>query len=58
LPPSTSILVANFIPHHQLQPTSPLTSTPVTIKFPNLVAFLFLPLLLDAHGVLDAAATR
>jgi hypothetical protein len=56
--PSTSILVAKFIPHHQLQPSSPSTSTLVAFQFPNPVAFLFPPLLIDAHCVLDAATTR
>jgi hypothetical protein len=54
--PSTSILVANFIPHRHLQPSSPSTSTLVAFQFPNPVAFLFPPFLLDARGVLDAAA--
>jgi hypothetical protein len=56
--PSTSILIANFIPSHQLQPSSPSTSTLVAFQFPNPVAFIFLPLLLDARGVLDAADAR
>jgi hypothetical protein len=56
--PSTSILVANFIPRRQLQPLSPSTSTLVAFQFPNPVAFLFPPLLLDARGVLDAAVAR
>jgi hypothetical protein len=56
--PSTSILVANFIPHRQLQASSPSTSSLVAFEFPNLVTFLFPPLLLDAHGVLDVAVAR
>jgi hypothetical protein len=56
--PSTSILVANFIPRRQLQPLSPSTSTLVAFQFPNPVSILFPPLLLDARGVLDAAAAR
>jgi hypothetical protein len=56
--PSTSTLVANFIPRHQLQPSSPSTSTPIAFQFPNPVAFLFPPLLLDGRGVLDAATAR
>jgi hypothetical protein len=55
-PPSTSILLANFIPRRQLQPSSPLTSTLVAFQFPNPVAVLFPPLLLDARGVLNVAA--
>jgi hypothetical protein len=56
--PSTSTLIAfNFNPRCQLHPSSP-TSTLVTFKFPNPVAFLLPPLLLDARGVLDAAAAR
>jgi hypothetical protein len=55
-PSSTSSLIANFIPHRlQLHPSSP-TSTLVAFQFPNPVTFLFPPLLLDAYGVLDAAA--
>jgi hypothetical protein len=54
--PSTSILVANFIPRRQLQPLSPSTSTLVAFQFPNPIAFLFPPFLLDARGVLDDAA--
>jgi hypothetical protein len=70
-PSSTSILVSNFIPHHlQLQfslPTSSLVANfnprrlqlqLVAFQFPNPVAFLFPPLLLDARSVLDAAAAR
>jgi hypothetical protein len=59
-PPSTSILVTNFIPL-QVQsslPTSSLitaTSTLVAIQIPNPVAVLYPPLLLDGCGVLDAA---
>jgi hypothetical protein len=61
-PPSTSILVANFIPLQfnspcQLHPSSP-TSTLVAFQIPNPVDVLFPPLLLDGRGVLDAAATR
>jgi hypothetical protein len=59
-PPSTSILLANFIPL-QLQsslPTSfsPPTSTLVAFQIPNPFVVLFPPLLLDARDVLDAAA--
>jgi hypothetical protein len=70
---STSMLVANFIPRClQLQsslPTSSLIanfnprrlhlqpSSPFDFQTPSL-NFLFPPLLLDAHGVLDATATR
>jgi hypothetical protein len=58
-PSSTSSLVAfNFIPHRQLQPSSPSTSTLVTFQFPNPVTFLFPSLLLDARGVPNAAAAR
>jgi hypothetical protein len=49
--PSTSTLVANFIPRSQLQPSSPSTSTLIAFQFPNLIAFLFPPLLHDACGV-------
>jgi hypothetical protein len=56
--PSTSILVANFIPRHQLQPSSPSTSTLVAFHIPNPVIFLFPPLLLHARGVVDAATSR
>jgi hypothetical protein len=62
-PPSTSILVANFIPL-QLQsslPTSSLVAANfnlVAIQIPNPVTMLFPPLLLDGRGVLDAAAAR
>jgi hypothetical protein len=57
-PSSTSSLITNFIPRRlQLHPSSP-TSTLVTFQFPNPVAFIFPPLLLDARGVLDAAAVR
>jgi hypothetical protein len=55
-PSSTSILVANFIPRRQLQPSSSSSSTFVAFQFPNPVAFLFPPPLLDARGVLEAAA--
>jgi hypothetical protein len=47
-----------FDPCRQLQPSSPSTSTHFAFQFENLVDFLFSPLLLDGHGVLDAAATR
>jgi hypothetical protein len=64
-PPSTSILVAtsslfNFNPPCELHPSSPPTSTLVTIQIPNPVDVLFPPLLLDdAYGVvLDVAAAR
>jgi hypothetical protein len=58
-PSSTSILVAfNFNPHRQLHPSSPSTSTLIAFQFPNRVAFLFPPLILDGHGVLDAAVAR
>jgi hypothetical protein len=64
LAPSTSILVAKFIPL-QLQsslPTSSLiaaNSTLVAIQIPNPVTVLFPPILLDGRrGVLDAAAAR
>jgi hypothetical protein len=57
-PSSTSSLVANFIPRRQLEPSSPSNSTLIAIKFPNPVAFLFPPLLLDASGVLDDAVAR
>jgi hypothetical protein len=59
--PSTSILVANFIPL-QLQsslPTSSLVTAnfnPRRIQIPNPIAVLFPTLLLDGRGVLDAAA--
>jgi hypothetical protein len=55
-PPSTSILVANFIPL-QLQSSLP-TSILVAIQIPNPNAVLFPPLLLDGRDVLDAAAAR
>jgi hypothetical protein len=56
--PSTSTLVTfNFNPRPQLHPSSP-TLTLVAFHFPNPVAFLFPPLLLDGCGVLDAAAAR
>jgi hypothetical protein len=43
-PPSTSILLANFIPRRrQLQLSSPPTSTLVAIQIPNPVAVLFPP---------------
>jgi hypothetical protein len=56
--PSTSTLVAfNFNPLCQLHPSSP-TSTLVAFQFPNPIAFLFPPLILDAHGFLDAVDAR
>jgi hypothetical protein len=57
-PPSTSILVANFVPL-QLQSSLP-TSSLVAIQIPNPVAVLFPPLLLDdaCDVVLDDAAAR
>jgi hypothetical protein len=64
LPSSTSILLANFIPRRlQLQsslPTSSLVTNfnPRHLSISKPIAFLFPPLLLDARGVLDAAATR
>jgi hypothetical protein len=57
-PFSTSILLATFIPRRQLQPSSPQTSTIVTFQIPNPIIVLFLPLLLDVRGVLDAVAAR
>jgi hypothetical protein len=56
LPPSQ---VASSVLHLlQLQPSSPSTLTLVAFQFPNPVTFIFPPLLLDGHGVLDAAAAR
>jgi hypothetical protein len=63
LSPLTSTLVTfNFNPRCQLHPSLP-TSTLVAFNFnprrlsvSKPIAFLFPPLLLDAHGVLDAAA--
>jgi hypothetical protein len=55
--PTSSLF--NFNPHCQLHPSSPnstpspSTSTLVAFQFPNPVALLFPPLLLDARGVLD-----
>jgi hypothetical protein len=48
LPPSTSILVANFIPLNfnppcQLHPSSPPTSTLVAIQIPKLCYFIHSP---------------
>jgi hypothetical protein len=40
------------------QTSSPSISTLIAFKFPNPIAFLFPPLLLDGHGVLDATAAR
>jgi hypothetical protein len=57
-PSSTSILLANFISRRQLQPSSPPTSTLVAFQIPKPVTMLFPPLLLDARGVLDAAAAK
>jgi hypothetical protein len=57
-PSSTSILLSNFIPCCQLQPSSPPTSTLVAFQILKPVDVLFLPLLLDGRGVLDDAAAR
>jgi hypothetical protein len=57
-PSSTSNLLANFIPHRQLQPSSPPTSTLDAFQIANPVLCYFPPLLLDARSVLDAAAAR
>jgi hypothetical protein len=53
LAPSTSILVYlfNFNPSCQLHPSSPPTSTLVTIQIPNPVAVLFPPFSLMAAAV-------
>jgi hypothetical protein len=64
--PTSSLVVFHFNPHCQLHPSSP-TSTLVAFNFnprrlsiskPRRFNFLFPPLLLDARGVLDAAAAR
>jgi hypothetical protein len=51
-------LLANFMPRRQLQPSSLPSSTRVAFQIPHPVSMLFPPLLLDARGVLDAAAAR
>jgi hypothetical protein len=57
-PSSTSILVANLIPRRlQLQSSSPTLSL-IAFQFPNPIAFLFPPHLLDARGVPDATVAR
>jgi hypothetical protein len=55
LSPTSSLF--NFNPPCQLHTSSP-TSTLVAFQIPNPVIVLFPPLLLDARGVLDAAAAR
>jgi hypothetical protein len=57
LSPTSSLVAYNFGPRCQLHPSLP-TSTLVAFQFPTPDTFLFPPLLLDARGVLDAAAAR